>query len=769
MNAKTDTLSAQGRAALAYAGRGWRVFPILAGHKGETVNGRSTHHLPNGHNGASCDIETVRVWWRRWPDANIGLHLAASGLVAVDADSYKPDCGFSAFMQGRDMPETLVQKSARGGAHYIFLAEEGEEFPGKLCDGVDIKHKGYILLEPSTFEGGVYEFQTDDAPAPCPLWLPRKKLSERAMPPPGGPRSDNGRAGWAETALRDELNAVVNAVEGERNSTLNRAAFSLAQIVAGGGLDETMVRNRLLGAALTAGLRQDEALKTIASGFAAGLQQPRSPKERPAPAGQRSQRQRPHEGDEAEDDAQPFRREEDFDLSHDALALELGARSWDRNAKYVATWGKWLFWTETGTHWRKDDRREDMTRVRLYLRTRAQEFAAWAEREAAKIDAEEGEGKSGRFMAWAKAQATILRSKTTVAAVETMAQSNPASAARSGDFDADLLILGTPGGVVDLRSGELRPARREDMVTKQTAIAPAPKGSAAPVWTRFLNDVFEGDQDIISFMQRAAGYALTGETTEHKLLFLYGSGRNGKSTFLDALQWIWGDYARRAPASAFLYSPTPQHSTDIAGLHGARLVVGSELPKGKVWDEAVIKDLTGGEKMTARFMRQDNFDFDPQLTLMIAGNNMPSFRGVDEAIRARVVLVPFTVTIPPERRDTGLKDKLRAEAPEILRWAVEGALEWRRRGLDVPAKIAAASQAYFDDEDTLGQFLADETVIDRAAFTTTTDLHQRFRQWTEKQGLNVWTSHTFTKELKGRGFQDARRYQGRGFMGLRLA
>lgn len=297
MNARTETLSAKGRAALSYASQGWHVFPIFAGHKGETVNDRSTHHLPNGHNGASSDVETVRSWWNRWPDANIGLHLAASGLVAVDADTYKPDCAFSTFMLGRDMPVTLVQKSARDGTHYIFRADPGEEFPGKLCDQVDIKHKGYILLEPSTFEDGRYEFQTDDAPAPCPEWVPRKKLSERATPQAGGPKIDTGRTGWAETALREELNAVVNASEGERNNTLNRAAFSLAQIVAGGGLDETEVRTRLLGAAITSGLHQDEALKTIQSGFSAGLQQPRGPKERTADQRQTRQRTDGEDGD----------------------------------------------------------------------------------------------------------------------------------------------------------------------------------------------------------------------------------------------------------------------------------------------------------------------------------------------------------------------------------------------------------------------------------------------------------------------------------------
>ncbi len=231
---------------------------------------------------------------------------------------------------------------------------------------------------------------------------------------------------------------------------------------------------------------------------------------------------------------------------------------------------------------------------------------------------------------------------------------------------------------------------------------------------------------------------------------------------------MWGDYARRASATTFLNSGQEKHPTDLAGLRGARLVAASELPKGRTWDESVIKDLTGGDKMTARFMRGDFFDFDPQLTLMIAGNNMPSFRGVDEAIRARVVLVPFLVTIPPERRDRDLPAKLAAEGGRILAWAIEGAVAWNERGHDVPSRLLDASAEYFDDEDTLGQFLADETDADPGAFATTTELHARFVDWCARQGLTPWTLRALQKEVRGRGFDARRRNDARGFAGLRL-
>lgn len=456
---------------------------------------------------------------------------------------------------------------------------------------------------------------------------------------------------------------------------------------------------------------------------------------------------------------------DDPDLSQDAMAVDLGQRCWDKDARYVAAWGKWLFWSDT--RWEVDEKLDHLTRVRAYVRDRAEEMLDWAERKAAALDAQ-NEGDGDRLRRWAKEQARNLRSKNTVAAVESLARSNAASVARPTDFDDDRLLLGTPGGTVDLRTGELRRAGRDDMVTKLTACAPADPGGRPNLWLKFLTEIFDGDADMVAFMQRVAGYALTGLTTEHKLLFLYGTGRNGKSVFITTLTWLWADYARRAASETFLHTHGEKHSTGLAGLQGARLVAGSELPVGKTWDESVIKDLTGGDKMTARFMRGDFFDFDPQLTLMIAGNNQPSFRGVDEAIRARVVLVPFTVTIPPEKRDKDLSEKLKAEGPAILRWAIDGALQWQERGLDVPAKVAAASAEYMDDEDTLGEFIRDEILEVQGHFTSCEDLHQRFGQWCLLQGLKIWTQRTLVKDLKNRGFEAAKSNGRRGLKGLKV-
>jgi putative DNA primase/helicase len=198
-----------------------------------------------------------------------------------------------------------------------------------------------------------------------------------------------------------------------------------------------------------------------------------------------------------------------------------------------------------------------------------------------------------------------------------------------------------------------------------------------------------------------AGYALTGVTREHALFFLYGTGANGKTTFLNTIISAAGDYHRNAPIEAFTDSNTDRHPTELAGLMGARLVTAVETEEGRRWAESKIKALTGGDKISARFMRQDFFAYTPQLKLIIAGNHRPGLRSVDEAIRRRFHLIPFSVTIPPEERDAELPTKLQAELPGVLAWMIEGCLEWQRIGLAPPASVAKATEEYLGAEGTL--------------------------------------------------------------------
>ena len=311
----------------------------------------------------------------------------------------------------------------------------------------------------------------------------------------------------------------------------------------------------------------------------------------------------------------------------------------------------------------------------------------------------------------------------------------------------------------------VRPHRREDYMTKTTRASP---GTHCPTWLRFLADITAGDTALQQYLARVAGYALTGLTTEHVMFFLYGTGANGKSVFLNTLATIWGDYATHAPIDAFMESRSERHPTDLAKLRGARLVIATEVGQGRRWDEGKIKALTGGDTISARFMRQDFFDYKPQFKLMIAGNHKPALRNVDEAMRRRLHLIPFTVTIPPEKRDHTLPDRLLTEMDGILGWAIKGCLEWQKIGLQPPSCVLAATEEYFESQDALKRWIDDECVQSERATIATDEAYASWKGWAEKQGEYVGSMKKFADDLVKHGFTRWRSGQKRGLRGLTL-
>jgi putative DNA primase/helicase len=270
-----------------------------------------------------------------------------------------------------------------------------------------------------------------------------------------------------------------------------------------------------------------------------------------------------------------------------------------------------------------------------------------------------------------------------------------------------------------------------------TKVAPAPYDADAkcPTWLAFLARIMNGNQPLIDFLQRAVGYSLTGTTGERCLLFLYGIGANGKSTFLEVLRALLAEYAQQADFTTFLERKGDSGPrNDIARLFGARVVTSSEVGEGKRLNESLVKTLTGNDTVTARFLHAEFFEFSPQFKLWLAANHRPVIRGTDNAIWTRVRLVPFLVSIPEGERDLGLKDKLVAELPGILAWAVQGCLLWHEYGLGMPAAVQEATESYRRESDTLGAFLEDCTVAEADAATKATELYQAYKQWAEEAG-----------------------------------
>ncbi|MGO8840780.1 MAG: phage/plasmid primase, P4 family [Methyloceanibacter sp.] len=427
------------------------------------------------------------------------------------------------------------------------------------------------------------------------------------------------------------------------------------------------------------------------------------------------------------------------EFSEAALADKF-AETYVESFRYVSEWRRWLQWD--GTRWRREKT------VLAYDLARKQ-----------CVSVASGCNKPNESKA--------LASQKTVAAVEKLARADRRLAATDDQWDADPWLLNTSDGVINLRNGKTREHRPSDYLTKITGTH-ADYECPTPIWQRFLNRVFDSDKSLIGFMQRVVGYSLTGSTSEHALFFLYGTGANGKSVFLNTISGVLGDYHKTAPIETFTASNVERHPTDVAGLVGARLVTATETEEGRRWAEARVKALTGGDPISARFMRQDFFEFTPHFKLVIAGNHKPGLRSVDEAIRRRFHLVPFTVTIPMAERDKDFAAKLKAEWPGILAWAVEGCLTWQTTGLAAPATVRDATADYLDSQDALGTWIEDCCVRDPQAFQSTGDLFSSYRSWAEKAGEHVGGEKGFRQKLQERGFNPLRTELARGFTGLAI-
>jgi putative DNA primase/helicase len=263
-----------------------------------------------------------------------------------------------------------------------------------------------------------------------------------------------------------------------------------------------------------------------------------------------------------------------------------------------------------------------------------------------------------------------------------------------------------------------------------------------------------GDRELIIFVQRMLGYSLTGSIRDHALFFLHGTDGNGKGVFLNTWHGIMGDYATIAPMETFTASKNERHPTDLAMLRGARVVMAQETEDGQRWAESKIKALTGGDPVTARFMRQDFFTYQPQFKLLIAGNHKPSLRNVDEAVRRRLNLVPFTITIPEEERDTELSAKLKSEWPGILAWAIQGCLTWQRDGLQPPNAVKSATDNYLAEEDALGRFLEERCQpCGFDEYVEVKELYASWRDWCSNTGEFAGTIKRFSQNLQARHFR----------------
>jgi putative DNA primase/helicase len=427
-------------------------------------------------------------------------------------------------------------------------------------------------------------------------------------------------------------------------------------------------------------------------------------------------------------------------LSEEAIALDFATRHNDK-LRYVAKWSQWYGWGNGC--WHIDETRRVFTLAREICREVANKVNKSSERKR-------------------------IASAKTRAAIVSLAGEDHRLAATIDQWDTDPWVLNTPDGVVDLRTGNLRPHKIADYTTKQTAVSPR---GECPLWNKFMETVTNKDKALEKYLQRVAGYCLTGTTSEQELFFLYGSGNNGKGVWVQTISGLLSDYHEASSIETFTVARSERHPTELAALRGARLVTASETEEGRRWAEARIKEMTGGDTITARFMRQDFFSYKPQFKLLFSGNHMPTLRTVNKAITRRFNRIPFAVTIPDDKVDPHLPDKLKAEWPGILAWTIKGCLDWQRIGLNPPKAVTDATGSYLASEDILGEWLEECCDLGANHWESATTLFKSWKLWAEEREEWVGSVKALSQKIEDRGgfprCMNPERSM-RGFSGLRL-
>jgi putative DNA primase/helicase len=360
------------------------------------------------------------------------------------------------------------------------------------------------------------------------------------------------------------------------------------------------------------------------------------------------------------------------------------------------------------------------------------------------------------------------QSKNSIEAMIWLARSEPGIPARLTQFDADGWVLNVANGTLNLRTGALQQHRREDLISNLVDIA-FDRQAECELFDAFLWRVTDCNDELYAYLRRFVGYLLVGDTSEQSLHFLYGLGANGKSVFCEVLLRLLGDYAVAASPDLIMVRRHAGIPNDVARLRGVRAALMNETSQGAKFDEAKLKDLTGGDTLNARFLHQEFFDFKPTHRIVIRGNHKPAINGTDDGIWRRLRLVPFTVSIPPDEQDRDLLRKLEAELPGILNWALQGCREWQQDGLKPPAIIAEAVRAYREESDTLGRFIAECCDIRKLGQVKSSSLFATYQRFCDQAGERWIAAKDFPAEMERRGFAHKRSTGGqRLFYGIEI-
>ena len=769
-------------AARQLAGSGTRVFPVWGlrrvavpgGHERRCACGNAAcpnpgKHpvgllVPNGHNGATTELGQVDRWFAPvlgggaadgWVPYNLGV-ATGRGLVVVDADVKQARADlptglevvddWETWTQGTSLPDTLTIRTGGGGLHLWLRVDVNLRVSARnrVLPGVDLKGDGgYVLAAPSVHVSGrPYEVLRDleaaEASSDLVAWMLTvkggryisRRLGEAAG---GGPAPD-------DYDFRAIVGGARGCASGHRDYFVNDLCFRLRR--AGTSVEEAAraLRGEWLRMEQPAGdefpwesclykLRRvwDEVQPQDIVDIPAW--RPPAPSGTPARA----------EATDRDDGlgvtvADALNRPElTFAPTDTGNGIRFSQRMREA-VRFCVGEGNWYVWD--GLRWRMDTLNRALLLTEEVIKDLYVEAAGLHEAERTALEH------------WAKTTQSVGRRE----AMLKIAGTQPGTAIEPDQLDVDPWLLVVRNGTLDLRTGALVPSDPRDLNTRRAEVD-FDAGARAPLWLKHVELVTNGDRLLADWLRRAVGYTLTGATGEHKVFFLWGTGANGKSTFIDVVSKLLGDYATRADEN--LLTGTGGHPTQLADLRGARLIVVDETDRDKKLAEQRIKMMTGRE-IKARFMRQDFFRYTPRFKLWIAGNHKPEVRGADEGIWRRLQLVPFTSKLDADRKILDYDEVLAAEAPGILNWALDGLADWfKLGGLGEPEVVRSATREYRDEEDSIGLWLAERVqfgVVDGRVNAGT--LYESYRWWCHENGVpDIRSNVVLGRELGARGLE----------------
>lgn len=420
--------------------------------------------------------------------------------------------------------------------------------------------------------------------------------------------------------------------------------------------------------------------------------------------------------------------------------------------RWCKQWNTWLVWD--GQRWRRDETLEVERRAKMTVRAMY--------RECEQVDDKQARNEFARFILQSE-------SRSRLASMVELAKSEPGIAVTPAHFHSSPWLFNVLNGTYDLSKDEFREHRREDMISKIAPVTYDPEATC-PRFEQFMFEIMEGDEELINFIRRALGYAMTGSIEEHVLFFLHGSGRNGKGTLMELFQDLYGDYSTQTDFKAFCaskYDSAEGPRDQLASLAGVRFVGASEVRQGVQLDEAIIKSVTGGDTISCRHIRGRTFTYRPAFKIFLAGNHKPRITDPTIAMWQRLRLIPFNACFLG-REDTKLAHKLREEMPGIFNWALEGCRQWRRNGLQSPDAVKVATSRYQEEEDVIGRFLRERIVILPSAECLFRDMYGAYKRWCDKNTEHAVGSRTFNALMRDHGFKDKHTEAGTAWVGVGL-